>query len=44
MREELDKWIKEAEEYGDKEWKPCITALNNWKEEILNTFICKWIN
>ena len=43
-REELDKWIKEAEEYGDKEWKPCITALNNWKEEILNTFNCKWSN
>ncbi len=43
-RKALNYWIKEAETYGDKEWKPCIRALKNWKEDILNTFECSWTN
>lgn len=34
----LAKWVKEAQESGLKEFRACLTAFNNWRQEILNAY------
>lgn len=41
-RKALDLWLEEAEAHGDREWRACIRAFENWKEEILNSFDVPW--
>ena len=40
----LREWIKWAEESNLKEFKSCITAFNNWFDEICNSFDYPWSN
>ena len=40
----LREWIKRAEESNLKEFKACITAFNNWFDEICNSFDYPWFN
>ena len=40
----LREWIKRAEESILKEFKSCITAFNNWFDEICNSFDYPWSN
>ena len=40
----LREWIKRAEESNLKEFKACITAFNNWFDEICNSFDYPWSN
>ena len=40
----LREWIKRADESKLKEFKSCITAFNNWFEEICNSFDYPWSN
>ena len=40
----LREWIKRAEESNLKEFKACITAFNNWFDEICNSFDYSWSN
>lgn len=40
----LMEWIKRAEESNLKEFKSCITAFNNWFDEICNSFDYPWSN
>ena len=40
----LRDWIKRAEESNLKEFKACITAFNNWFDEICNSFDYPWSN
>ena len=41
-RKALKEWIKRAEELKLKEFKSCITAFNNWFDEICNSFDYPW--
>lgn len=43
-RKALKEWIKRAVESNLKEFKSCITAFNNWFEEICNSFDYPWSN
>ena len=40
----LREWIKRNEESNLKEFKACITAFNNWFDEICNSFDYSWSN
>ena len=40
----LNEWIRRAEESGLKEFSSCITAFNNWFDEICNSFDYPWSN
>lgn len=40
----LREWIKRAEESNLREFKSCITAFNNWFDEICNSFDYPWSN
>ena len=40
----LREWIKRTEESNLKEFKSCITAFNNWFDEICNSFDYSWSN
>lgn len=40
----LREWIKRADESKLKEFKSCITAFNNWFDEICNSFDYSWSN
>ena len=40
----LREWTKRAEESNLKEFKSCITAFNNWFDEICNSFDYPWSN
>ena len=40
----LREWIRRAEESNLKEFKTCITAFNNWFDEICNSFDYYWSN
>ena len=40
----LREWIRRAEESNLKEFKACITAFNNWFDEICNSFDYPWSN
>ena len=40
----LREWIRRAEESNLKEFKSCITAFNNWFDEICNSFDYPWSN
>ena len=40
----LREWIKRAKESNLKEFKACITAFNNWFNEICNSFDYPWSN
>ena len=43
-RKALKEWIRRAEESNLKEFKSCITAFNNWFDEICNSFDYHWSN
>ena len=40
----LREWIRRSEESNLKEFKACITAFNNWFDEICNSFDYPWSN
>lgn len=40
----LSEWIRRAKESGLKEFSSCITAFNNWFDEICNSFDYPWSN
>ncbi|WP_455258000.1 ISL3 family transposase [Peptoniphilus asaccharolyticus] len=40
----LSEWIIRAKESGLKEFSSCITAFNNWFDEICNSFDYPWSN
>ena len=40
----LIEWIRRAEESNLKEFRSCITAFNNWFDEICNSFDYPWSN
>ncbi|SHH69204.1 Transposase, partial [Anaerosphaera aminiphila DSM 21120] len=43
-RKELEKWIERAKQSKIPEFKACIKALENWKEEILHYFESRFTN
>ena len=43
-RKALKEWIRRAEESNLKEFNSCITAFNNWFDEICNSFDYSWSN
>jgi transposase len=40
----LSQWLLDAENSGLSEFRSCITAYQNWSEEILNSLDVPWSN